>query len=137
MIVVTVDDVEYNTIPNDSSLCNACIAKNNPVLCVKLSTELNCSRYNVVFQPRNVNTPTEDIVNKPKHYQLVMKDDEIVEVREICEALASRLSSNGYSGMFISDYIQMLQYVLRFDEKNGKEDLDKAKWYLDKLLESL
>ena len=41
-----------------------------------------------------------------------------------------------YSSMFISDYIQMMQYVLRFYNKNGKEDLMKAQWYLDRLIES-
>lgn len=72
-----------------------------------------------------------DIINKPKHYMLV----DGVEVRDVCKALAERMQDK-YSAFFISDYIQFLQYVLRFDQKNGIEDLKKAKWYLEKLIES-
>lgn len=71
-----------------------------------------------------------DVINKPKHYMLV----EGVEVRDVCKALATRMQEK-YSAFFISDYIQFLQYVLRFDQKNGIEDLKKAKWYLEKLIE--
>lgn len=70
-----------------------------------------------------------DIVSKPKHYMLLPG----VEVRDVCKAMADRMQDK-YSAFFISDYIQFLQYVLRFDQKNGVEDLEKAKWYLDKLI---
>lgn len=71
-----------------------------------------------------------DIISKPKHYMLV----EGVEVRDVCRALSDRMQDR-YSAFFISDYIQFLQYVLRFDQKNGAEDLKKAKWYLEKLID--
>lgn len=32
--------------------------------------------------------------------------------------------------------INVLKYVTRYDRKNGVEDLKKAKFYLDKLIES-
>lgn len=70
-----------------------------------------------------------DIISKPKHYMLVPG----VEVRDICKALAERMQDK-YPAFFISDYVQFLQYVLRFDQKNGIEDLKKAKWYLEKLI---
>lgn len=70
-----------------------------------------------------------DIVSKPKHYMLLPG----VEVRDVCKAMADRMQDK-YSAFFISDYIQFLQYVLRFDQKNGVEDLEKAKWYLNKLI---
>lgn len=72
-----------------------------------------------------------DPVSKPKHYMLV----DGVEVRDICKAMADRMEGK-YSSFFISDYIQFLQYVLRFDQKNGVEDLKKAEWYLQKLIET-
>ena len=81
--------------------------------------------------PVRQNPEQFDIINKPKHYMLV----EGVEVRDVCKALAERMQDK-YSAFFISDYIQFLQYVLRFDQKNGIEDLKKAKWYLEKLLEN-
>jgi hypothetical protein len=38
--------------------------------------------------------------------------------------------------LFESDYVQMMQYLMRFMDKNGKEDLEKGRWYLDKLIEA-
>ena len=75
-------------------------------------------------------------VTKPKHYMLF--PDKGIEVRNLVEMLLNRANENGYDQpMFLSDYAQMLQYILRYDAKNGKEDLEKAKWYLDKMIESL
>ena len=37
--------------------------------------------------------------------------------------------------MFVADYVQMMQYGMRFMDKNGKEDLEKMRWYLDKLID--
>lgn len=77
-----------------------------------------------------------DSVKKPKHYMLF--PEEGIEVRDLVKLLLNRASANGYSSpMFLSDQAQMLQYILRFDAKNGKEDLEKARWYLDKMIESL
>lgn len=80
-----------------------------------------------------------DAVNAPKHYMLF--EDKGIEVRHVIEKLVEKLPLKGpawlgYSGMFIADYVQMMQYVMRFMDKNGKEDLEKARWYLDKLIES-
>lgn len=74
-----------------------------------------------------------DTVNNPKHYMLFPEKG--IEVRDLCKVMAKRLTLNGYDSMFISDYIQFLQYVLRFDQKNGIEDLEKARFYLDKMVE--
>ena len=77
-----------------------------------------------------------DSVHKPKHYMLMQ--DKGVEVRDVCKVMAKRLQAKNYPAMFISDYIQALQYMLRFDQKDAaKQDLEKCKWYLDKLLEEL
>lgn len=72
-----------------------------------------------------------DLVSKPKHYMLF--EDKDIEVRDLMTILASRLEGK-YKAMFISDYIQAMQYLLRFDLKNGEEDVAKAKWYLEKML---
>lgn len=77
-----------------------------------------------------------DIVKKPKHYMLFPEAG--IEVRDLVKILLNRASSNGFTdSMFLSDQAQMLQYILRFDAKNGKEDLEKARWYLDKMIEQL
>jgi len=77
-----------------------------------------------------------DPVNKPIHYLLLPG----VEVRDVCEALAEKMFDTDknipHRVLFIPDYVQMMQYLMRFMDKNGAEDLKKAKWYLDKMIEA-
>lgn len=74
-----------------------------------------------------------DAVNKPKHYMLF--PDKGIEIRDVIEKLVSKMCPFD-DGMFVSDYVQMMQYGMRFMEKNGLEDLKKMRWYLDKLIEA-
>jgi hypothetical protein len=76
-----------------------------------------------------------DPVNKPRHYMLF--EEQGIEVRDVIEKLVGKfeLTSLGYPYMFVSDYVQMMQYLMRFQDKNGVEDLKKARWYLDKMIE--
>ena len=94
--------------------------------------------------------PQYDVVSKPKHYMLFKYDElykyeEGVEVRDVVEKLMEKVYSAyaeagnttiPYSSMFDADYVQMMQYLMRFMDKNGVEDLKKARWYLDKLIDS-
>ena len=73
-----------------------------------------------------------DPVEKPKHYMLF--EDQGIEVRDVIEKLVDKL--DGYSGMFVADYVQMMQYGMRFMDKNGLEDLKKQRWYLDKMIDN-
>lgn len=75
-----------------------------------------------------------DAVQKPKHYQLFPEKG--IEVRDLMIVLAQKMDSNGFTGIQVSDYIQAMQYFLRFMEKGGKEDLDKGVWYINKLIEA-
>jgi hypothetical protein len=81
-----------------------------------------------------------DIVSKPKHYMLF--EEQGIEVRDVIEKLVKRIDYSFDTTptipppLFESDYVQMMQYLMRFMDKNGKQDLEKAKWYLDKLIES-
>lgn len=81
-------------------------------------------------------TAAYDIVSKPKHYMLF--EDQGIEVRDVIEKLVGKLelTSMGHSYMFAADYVQLMQYLMRFMDKNGKEDLEKARWYLDKMISS-
>ena len=76
-----------------------------------------------------------DPVNKPKHYMLFHEKD--IEVRDLMKVLADQLDEEYWHGMLISDYIQMMQYLLRWHRKNGLEDLEKAQWYLSKIIEQV
>ena len=84
-----------------------------------------------------------DPVVKPKHYMLF--PDKGIEIRDVLEALVDKFTygSLNYNSLpvknntlFASDYVQMMQYGMRFMEKNGLEDLKKMRWYLDKLIEA-
>ena len=92
-------------------------------------------------------TTKEDLYNtvsKPKHYMLFDPDEAKtfaylmtgIEVRDVIGKLVQKIKVDKDSGMFVSDYVQLMQYLMRFMDKNGKEDLEKARWYLDKMIES-
>ena len=79
---------------------------------------------------------TTDAVKQPSHYMLKPG----LEVRDVLELLVNKCkTAERYvpvEPLFTSDYVQMMQYLMRFMEKNGKQDLEKARWYLDKLIEA-
>jgi hypothetical protein len=91
----------------------------------------------------------DDTVNKPKHYMLFSPNDlawvssgQAIEVRDVLEKLVNKIREGQnvpfWKGvpMFESDYVQMMQYGMRFMDKNGVEDLKKMRWYLDKMIEA-
>jgi hypothetical protein len=102
----------------------------------------------MLVEQRLNGTTAEDLYNvisKPKHYMLFAAEDlhkdQGIEVRDVIEKLVGKMQLEGtawkgYSGMFVADYVQLLQYIMRFMDKNGVEDLKKARWYLDKMIES-
>ena len=76
-----------------------------------------------------------DNINSPKHYMLF--EDKNIEVRHVIGKLAEKIQNASNipdSPLFTSDYVQMMQYFMRFMEKNGKEDLEKGQWFLNKVL---
>jgi hypothetical protein len=89
-----------------------------------------------------------DVVNKPQHYMLFNKEtvaffagnDKGIEVRDVIEQLVDKIDDKisdkniPYSSLFSPDYVQLMQYLMRFMDKNGVEDLKKARWYLDKMI---
>lgn len=89
-------------------------------------------------------TTAEDLYNvisKPKHYMLF--EDQGIEVRDVIAKLVQKLYKHSgamfedkENPLFESDYVQLMQYLMRFMDKNGVEDLKKARWYLDKMIEA-
>jgi hypothetical protein len=81
-----------------------------------------------------------NVISKPKHYMLF--EEHNIEVRDVIIELvnkvnrASDLPNYRFAPLFTSDYVQLMQYLMRFMDKNGVEDLKKARWYLDKMIES-
>ncbi|QFR56280.1 nucleotide kinase [Bacillus phage 000TH010] len=70
-------------------------------------------------------TAGEDIINKPNHYHKGGID--------IYEIMQAKLSKEVYEGFCIGN---VLKYVLRHDMKGGVQDLKKARFNLDRLIES-
>jgi CRISPR/Cas system-associated protein Cas5 (RAMP superfamily) len=66
-----------------------------------------------------------DLVNHPPHY--TNADSGI----ECIEAIESSMSMEEFKG-FLKGNVQ--KYVWRYSQKNGAEDLKKAKWYLERLI---
>ena len=103
------------------------------------NTDPYCSKDTIYKEitPEVESTSKIDIPNdpviRPLHYQIFPEYS--IEVRDICKVMSDRIEAKGYTAFFISDYVQMLQYVLRFQDKNGVEDLEKAMYYLTKMIE--
>jgi len=66
-----------------------------------------------------------DVVEKPEHYN---QDHDI----ECIDAIRAALGDG------FKEYLQgnILKYIWRHKYKNGVEDLNKARWYLDRLIEA-
>ena len=69
--------------------------------------------------------PEYDVVTKPEH----CNQDNCIEC---IDAIRAAL------GTGFKEYLQgnILKYIWRHKYKNGVEDLKKARWYLDRLIES-
>ena len=68
----------------------------------------------------------KDNIISPNHYT----SDKGFEVFDVQEAFIHELK-----GMSASYWCNIVKYILRFQKKNGVEDLKKAKYYLEKLIE--
>lgn len=76
----------------------------------------------------NENKEVIDMVNHPPHYQINGK----YEVIDIIEDVVDWLDISGKEAY---RYTQLLGYILRYKKKNGLEDLKKAKFFLDRMIE--
>jgi hypothetical protein len=65
------------------------------------------------------------MVNHPPHYQ----SESGLEAIDVIEAFTADLM-----GIEATDTGNVLKYMLRWKGKNGLEDLKKARWYLDHLI---
>lgn len=77
----------------------------------------------MTFEESNVEKSEKDSIN-PNHY--------VFGGVETIEYLKAKMTADEFSGFLKGN---VLKYVSRESKKNGLEDLKKAKWYLDKLIE--
>ena len=66
-----------------------------------------------------------DMVAHPPHYQ----SKKGLEVIDVVEAFTDDLK-----GIEATDTGNIIKYICRWKHKNGIEDLKKAKWYIDHLI---
>ena len=66
-----------------------------------------------------------DDVNNPAHYQ---GDHGI----ECIQAISAQMNDAEYRGYLRGNVVK---YVWRYQQKGGRQSLEKARWYLDKLIE--
>ena len=75
---------------------------------------------------KGLNWYNGDNIIRPNHYA----SDKGFEVFDVQEAFIHELK-----GMSANYWCNIVKYILRFQKKNGVEDLKKAKYYLEKLIE--
>lgn len=68
----------------------------------------------------------DEMVSHPNHYQ----SETGLEVIDVIEAFTYELS-----GIEATDTGNIIKYICRWKKKNGLEDLKKAKWYLNHLID--
>ena len=71
---------------------------------------------------------TVDNVNHPNHY----KSNSGLETIDVIRAF-----TEGLNGMEAVDTANVLKYICRWKKKNGLEDLEKAAWYLNDLIQNI
>lgn len=67
-----------------------------------------------------------NVVNHPSHYQTKSG----LEAIDVIEAFTEHLT-----GGEATNTGNVIKYICRWKNKNGLEDLEKARWYLDRLIE--
>ncbi len=65
-----------------------------------------------------------DNVNHPNHY---------LGNVEVIDYIEDKLTSEQFEGYLVGNVIK---YLSRYQKKNGLEDLQKGRWYLNKLIET-
>lgn len=133
-------EIQDNAPDGATHFANACVGKgvyfkkeNDLIFCFDNSAngwDLIIDTYLFIFnkyaQPLY---PTQESKNptNPSHY----KQGKV----ECIDAIESALV--GKKGIEASLVGNIIKYLWRYEEKNGVEDVEKAKWYLEKLLEKL
>ena len=88
----------------------------------------------IIIKPTYVNWDAAkslfDPVDKPEHYNTNLPEG--VEAIDIIAAQTENLS-----GLRAVCHANLLKYALRWQKKNGVEDLKKARYYIDRLIEEI
>lgn len=86
----------------------------------------NFEKVNEPFTRKVDMQEEQDVVNKPKHY--TYGDIEVIDYIEQV--------TKDYKPELAFAIGNAIKYISRANHKNGKEDLDKARWYLNRAFEN-
>ena len=109
--------------------CNICLLEkfSGGVMCDfdEWSDDKLAIAYDHVYKNMDENVP--DMVNHPKHY--TQGGIECIDALK-----AATVGKRGIEAVCVANVIK---YLWRYEEKNGIEDVRKAKWYIERLLKEL
>lgn len=92
---------------------------------IEIDDSWNFEKVNEPFTRKVDMQEEQDVVNKPKHY--TYGDIEVIDYIE-------QVTKN-YKPELAFAIGNAIKYISRANHKNGKEDLDKARWYLERAFE--
>lgn len=144
---------EHSSLDTDQPPCCSCTdysnwEKKQVIKPTVKEIEEYMASLNIPMEQRFNGTKAEDfnVISKPKHYMLFSEETVVffadnekgIEVRDVIEQLVEKIQNSTVRRYALeeSDYVQLMQYLMRFMDKNGVEDLKKARWYLDKMISS-
>ena len=114
---------------DDCSSCNNCLLEkfSGGVMCdfYKWSDDKLAIAYDHLYKNMDENVP--DMVNHPQHY--TQGGIECIDALK-----AATVGKRGIEAVCVANVIK---YLWRYEEKNGIEDIRKAKWYIERLLREL
>ena len=109
--------------------CNSCLLEkfSGGVMCDfdEWSDDKLAIAYDHVYKNMDENVP--DMVNHPQHY--TQGGIECIDALK-----AATVGKRGIEAVCVANVIK---YLWRYEEKNGIEDIRKAKWYIERLLKEL
>ena len=109
--------------------CGVCLLEkfSGGVICDfdKWSDDKLAIAYDHVYKNMDENVP--DMVNHPQHY--TQGGIECIDALK-----AATVGKRGIEAVCVANVIK---YLWRYEEKNGIEDVRKAKWYIERLLKEL
>ena len=109
--------------------CNICLLEefSGGVMCDfdEWSDDKLAIAYDHVYKNMDENVP--DMVNHPQHY--TQGGIECIDALK-----AATVGKRGIEAVCVANVIK---YLWRYEEKNGIEDVHKAKWYIERLLKEL
>lgn len=111
---------------NDVAYCEGIFkgARWKAVNCPDVETMGNPDQWFTVAQREPV---TNDVVNHPSHY--AQGGIECID--------AIKAATVGKTGIEAVCVANVVKYLWRYEEKNGLEDVKKARWYLERLISEL